>query len=81
MRRDAGLDTASTSESCLIQLMTPAEVSEYLSVPAGTLANWRYQGHGPRYLRVGRHIRYLADDVHDWVLTQASSRDERTRTG
>jgi hypothetical protein len=56
------------AESGLALLMTPAAVSAYLSIPTGTLANWRCQGHGPRYVRVGRHVRYLARDVQEWLL-------------
>ena len=48
-------------------LLTPEQVSAYLGVPLGTLANWRYQGRGPTYLRVGRHVRYRAQDVTGWI--------------
>lgn len=48
-------------------LLSPEQVSDYLGVPLGTLANWRYQGRGPTYLRVGRHVRYRAQDVTQWI--------------
>lgn len=48
-------------------LLTPEQVSGYLGVPLGTLANWRYQGRGPAYLRVGRHVRYRTQDVTAWI--------------
>ena len=48
-------------------LLTPEHVSRYLGVPVGTLANWRYQGRGPTYLRVGRHVRYRAQDITQWI--------------
>ena len=51
----------------LAPLLTPEQVGAYLGVPLGTLANWRYQGRGPTYLRVGRHVRYRAQDVTDWI--------------
>jgi len=51
-------------------LLSPPEVSRYLGLPLGTLANWRYQGRGPAYLRVGRHVRYRAEDVATWVEEQ-----------
>jgi excisionase family DNA binding protein len=51
-------------------LLGPSEVSRYLGVPLGTLANWRYQGRGPAFLRVGRHVRYRAEDVATWVEEQ-----------
>jgi excisionase family DNA binding protein len=51
-------------------LLSPSEVSRYLGVPLGTLANWRYQGRGPAFLRVGRHVRYRSEDVATWVDEQ-----------
>lgn len=48
-------------------LMTPSEVGQYLRVPTGTLANWRYQGRGPDFIRVGRHVRYTAADLSLWI--------------
>jgi len=51
----------------LAPLLTPEQVGAYLDVPLGTLANWRYQGRGPTYLRVGRHVRYRAQDVTEWI--------------
>jgi excisionase family DNA binding protein len=51
-------------------LLTPVDVAEELGVPVSTLANWRYQGLGPRYLRIGRHVRYQAADVDKWLERQ-----------
>lgn len=55
-------------------LLTPEDVSEYLGVPPGTLANWRYQGRGPAFVRLGRHVRYRAVDVAAWVESQLSDK-------
>lgn len=52
-------------------LMDPTEVSQYLGVPTGTLANWRYQRRGPAFVRVGRHVRYRAEDVAEWIAQRA----------
>ncbi|GMU79957.1 MAG: hypothetical protein AMXMBFR46_27460 [Acidimicrobiia bacterium] len=56
-----------TSPRALDPLLTPGQVGDYLGVPLGTLANWRYQGQGPAYVRVGRHVRYRAQDVTAWI--------------
>ena len=53
-------------------LMDAAEVSEYLGVPTGTLANWRYQHRGPAFVRVGRHVRYRVEDVGTWLANRAA---------
>lgn len=47
--------------------MTPTEVSEVLTIPKDTLAKWRYEGTGPAYIRVGKHVRYPADDFEAWL--------------
>jgi excisionase family DNA binding protein len=61
-----------TDAEPLAQLMTPRQLSDYLGVPAGTLANWRYQGHGPPYVKVGRHVRYRSDDVDLWLRSNST---------
>ena len=56
-------------------LLTPADVATYLQVWEKTLANWRSQKRGPKFLRVGRDIRYRDDDLEHW-LTDVSRMDE-----
>ena len=51
-------------------LLSTDEVSRVLVIPAGTLANWRSMGTGPRFLRVGRHVRYRRTDVEAWIDAQ-----------
>ncbi|MFI5064770.1 MAG: helix-turn-helix domain-containing protein [Streptosporangiales bacterium] len=48
-------------------LADPDQVAEYLRVPRETLAQWRWLRRGPRYSKVGRHIRYAWADVDAWV--------------
>lgn len=61
---------APASPPDLVPLLTPVEVGEYLGVPIGTLANWRYLGRGPAFIRFGRHVRYRATDIAAWVDRQ-----------
>ena len=49
------------------------DVAEYLGIPVQTLYRWRCQGYGPRGRRMGKHVRYIPDDVREWV---ASLQDE-----
>lgn len=48
------------------------EVAEYMSKPPRTLEQWRYRGVGPRYLKVGRDVRYRWEDVDAWLDEQGS---------
>jgi hypothetical protein len=42
-----------------------------------TLYKWRAAGKGPKFVRVGRHIGYLADDINAFLIEhrRASSSD------
>ena len=52
------------------QLATPEEVADYLRKPAKTLTNWRSQGIGPKYRKIGRDVRYDWKDVLAWIEAQ-----------
>jgi hypothetical protein len=48
------------------ELLTPAELSAETKVPERTLAQWRYLGQGPAYLKLGGHLRYPRSGVDRW---------------
>lgn len=52
-------------------LATPDEVAEYLQVTTTALRDWRYRRAGPRYVRVGGHVRYRWPDVRQWCEENA----------
>lgn len=43
------------------------QLADLLGVPRSTVEYWRGTGAGPRYSRLGRHVRYAAADVRDWA--------------
>ena len=53
--------------------LSPAEVALLLCSSRGTLANWRYHGEGPPFVRIGKgtgkrgKILYDADDLEKWI--------------
>jgi predicted DNA-binding transcriptional regulator AlpA len=49
------------------KLWSVKDVSEYLGVPVATLYQWRSRGYGPPGRRLGKHIRYLPEQVRGWV--------------
>ena len=62
--------------------LTPAEAGEYLGRSPETLLSWRNEGHGPVYVREGRHdgtgrVYYLVRDLVEWV--EKNRVDPRTR--
>lgn len=48
-------------------LWTIEQVAEYLQIPVKTLYQWRHTGYGPCGRRIGRYVRYRAEDVRAWV--------------
>ena len=42
-------------------------MAEYLAVPIKTLYKWRLERHGPPCARIGKHLRYVPEEVVAWV--------------
>lgn len=65
------------------RLMTPREAASQLAVSEKTLANWRCEGGGPRFVKISRNrtgsngpagaIRYEVRELERWIA-------ERTHT-
>ncbi len=53
--------------------LSPEDLARMFTVPVATVYAWNHRGTGPRRIRVGRHIRYRASDVSQWVEKQADS--------
>ena len=51
--------------------LTEREVAELLGLSVATLRAWRHRGKGPRFLRLGRSVRYLPADVAEFVRASA----------
>ena len=70
--------------SHIARALTEREVSDLLGLSVATLRAWRHRGQGPRFLRLGRAVRYLPADVEDFVRASAvdastdSSSDRQT---
>lgn len=63
------------------QLLTAAEVAERLLLSSDTLTRHRINGTGPRYVKLGKHIRYREHDIEAWLEAQSrTSTSERATT-
>jgi excisionase family DNA binding protein len=51
-------------------LLSPQQLADYLGVPLATVYRWRYEGTGPRGIKVGKHVRYRRQDVERWLETR-----------
>lgn len=51
-------------------LATPREIADYCGVPLQTVYKWSSAGTGPRFMKVGRHLRARWTDVEKWLDQQ-----------
>lgn len=47
-------------------LLDPEPASPLIGAAPKTMANWRNLGCGPKFIRVGRKIKYDPDDIAAW---------------
>ncbi len=46
--------------------LTRQELADRYGLPVKTPAEWATKETGPRYAKIGRHVRYRLSDVIDW---------------
>jgi excisionase family DNA binding protein len=73
-----GLDDSFTPQPSEKRTLTDVEVAARLGVSRFTVRSWRLKGVGPRFLKMGRAVRYRPQDVDEYerqalVETQAQS--------
>lgn len=59
--------TAQPRPHVLDELLTPRQVADYRGTTTGVLAQERFKGIGPRFIRDGRRIRYRASDIRAYI--------------
>ncbi|MFZ4808095.1 MAG: helix-turn-helix transcriptional regulator [Hyphomicrobiaceae bacterium] len=52
------------------ELLPPEAVAAIASNSTITLARWRRDGTGPRFMKIGRRIFYRRSDVEAWLAAQ-----------
>jgi len=52
------------------ELLTPSQVAEKLKVDVQLLNQWRSARKGPRFVKLGRFIRYKSDELQEWIDAQ-----------
>lgn len=53
-------------------LFSPQQLADYLGVPIRTVYAWNSQGTGPTPIKVGKHVRYRAEDVEAFLDANAN---------
>ncbi len=49
------------------QLLTTDQAAHFLNVKPSTLEQWRWNGRGPKFCKIGRNCRYRTDDLLSYV--------------
>jgi len=63
------------------EVVTESEAARRLGMSSSGLRKWRNEGTGPRFVRCGRLVRYLARDLEAWLDTHAVEGETREATG
>jgi excisionase family DNA binding protein len=64
---------SATEDRALPDLMSIAELADYLGVPVSTVYLWRSRGEGPSGFKIGKRVRYRAADVVKWLNEQQAA--------
>lgn len=49
------------------KLLTTKELAKYLGIGESTLLQYRFEGTGPAYIKLGHLVRYKISDVEAWL--------------
>jgi predicted DNA-binding transcriptional regulator AlpA len=63
---DVALDSSFTPSGK--HTLTDVEVAARLGVSRFTVRSWRLKGLGPRFMKMGRAVRYRPEDVREYEL-------------
>lgn len=58
------------------KLLTTKEVAEYLGIAENTICQYRMTGIGPRYIKLGRMVRYRLNDVIEWIDKKMKEKED-----
>lgn len=58
------------------EAVNASEAAKLTGVPPATLATWRSRGGGPKFLKLGRVVRYRRRTLFEWMAAR-----ERRHTG
>ncbi|MDR4485516.1 MAG: helix-turn-helix domain-containing protein [Nitrospirales bacterium] len=56
-----------------IELLTDEQVHKIYGVMPKTLANWRWRGVGPKFVKIGHQVRYRPEDLKAFLESRIFS--------
>lgn len=67
MKKKKCTEITETNKKLVSRNFNEEDVANILKVSRKTLQAWRGQGKGPRFLKIGRSIRYSEDSLADFM--------------
>lgn len=65
-------ETQNTVHSVTLpRLMNQRDLAGYLGKSTAWCERARWAGEGPRFIKLGRHVRYKSEDVMEWIEANA----------
>jgi len=55
------------NSSKMPEMLSTKQLARMLNMSHRSLENMRQRGEGPRFIKVGRMVRYLLKDVMEWI--------------
>jgi excisionase family DNA binding protein len=52
-------------------MLTTHEASDYLRLSPRTLERLRVEGTGPKFVKIGRCVRYIKSNLDDWLAARS----------
>lgn len=63
-----------TAQAQLEQMLTIDQFCEWRGISRAAAAQERYRGDGPKFLKLGKQVRYLASDCQAWIEQNTKDR-------
>ncbi|MCP4102003.1 MAG: helix-turn-helix domain-containing protein [Lentisphaerae bacterium] len=60
----------------MAEFLNTIEVAEKLGVSEATLRGWRVVSKGPKYVKLGRWVRYSEKTIANWIESQTVTTDD-----
>ena len=64
-----------------VTTVSAGEAAARLGLEAGTLANWRWAGRGPCFVKLGGRVRYRLTDLADYLDRQTRISTSQVSSG
>ena len=58
------------------KLLTTKELAKYLGIGESTLLQYRFDGTGPSYIKLGHLVRYRISDVEAWLAKRTEQAEK-----